>query len=352
MKCFVIMPFGNHEIDAANATRLESIYTRWIKPAVESISVPGRQEEKISCHRGDKTFRPGEIISHVIENLISAEIMIADLSGKNPNVFYELGVRHAVRSNCILIADNLNDVPFDLRALRTIIYQYEPDGMLMLQDALKGAIAEILQDLNTIDNPVRRFIYQRDLETTVRESSSPESNLVKTVLSEMASLRSEFSEQSNEMRQILKLITSSSDERKTNQPESEISLSSFEGVWRDRASLSTFYVRIIEGELRAPYSYGGFQRLIGHLTNYKLIGETLFGRFEWFDSQISGYIFLRVESDDQIKGGWWYKEDVPQEIIKNISKVTERLPKMNKLSLERSRTSSPCPAYIEKYFTN
>ena len=136
MKCFVIMPFGNPNADAQHASRLESIYSNWIKPAIESATLPGTQYEKISCHRGDKTFRPGEVITHIIENLVSSEIVFADLSGKNANVFYELGVRHAVGNNCILISDNIDDVPFDLRPLRTIIYKYEPDSMLLLQDSL------------------------------------------------------------------------------------------------------------------------------------------------------------------------------------------------------------------------
>jgi len=114
MKCFVIMPFGNPKVDAEQARKLDSIYSRWIKPTVESISIPEKPGQKIICHRADKTYRPGEIITHVIENLISAEIVIAELSGRNANVFYELGVRHAVGSNCILISDNLEDIPFPI----------------------------------------------------------------------------------------------------------------------------------------------------------------------------------------------------------------------------------------------
>jgi hypothetical protein len=344
------MPFGNSMIDTEYTAKLESIYSKWIKPVVESITIPGTQNEKIACHRADKTFKPGEIITHLIENLISAEIVIADLSQRNPNVFYELGVRHAVGGNCILISDSLDDVPFDLRPLRTIIYQYEPDSMLMLQDCLKQAILEILQDLNTIDNPVRRFIYQRELDKIVREPSSTESDLVKNVLSEMASLRNEFIEQSNETRKIMRLITSTSDDTKTIKPESEIDPKAFEGIWRDSESRSIFYVRVINGELAVPYSYGGFSSLTGHLYNCKLINKTLFGRFEWFESPHSGYMFLRIEGDDQIKGGWWYEEDVPQEIISNLLKVSDSLPKMNKLSLQKITSATEFPGYIEKYF--
>jgi hypothetical protein len=343
------MPFGNPKIDAEHARRLDSIYSQWIKPTVESFSIPEKQDQRIICHRADKIYRPGEIITHIIENLISAEIVIADLSGRNPNVFYELGVRHAVASNCILIADNLDDVPFDLRHLRTIIYQYEPESMLRLKNSLEQAILEILQDPNTIDNPVRRYIYQSEVDKTLRESTSPESHLVKNVLSEMTSLRKEFTEQSTEMRKLMKLITSAPEDIQIVEPEPEIDLEIFEGVWKDGETQSVFYVRIINGELVVPYCFGGFQGLTGHLYNCRVIGSTLFGRFEWFESPISGYMFLRSESDKQINGGWWYQEDVPHDVISDISKFSN-LPGMNKLSLERLTTSKKFPAHIEKYF--
>ena len=202
MKCFVIMPFGDAEENPDDARRWDSIYSNWIKPAVESLSFPFNPGLKISCHRADKILRPGEIIAHLVENLISADIVIADLSARNANVFYELGVRHAVGNNCILIADKIDDIPFDLSQLRTIVYRYEPDSMLQLKKSLEQAISEIARDPNVIDNPVRRFIYEQELVRAAREPRSADNELVKGLLSEMAVLRQEFSEQTNEVRQI------------------------------------------------------------------------------------------------------------------------------------------------------
>jgi hypothetical protein len=349
MKCFVIMPFGNTHTNAEHASRLESIYSKWIKPAVESIIVPGEQNQTISCHRGDKTFRPGEIITHVIENLISSEIVIADLSGRNANVFYELGVRHAVGNNCILISDNIEDVPFDLRPLRTIVYKYEPDSMLMLQDSLKQAVLEIIENFSSIDNPVRRYIYQKEVEKSLQKSSSPDSDLVKNIISEMSILRREFANQSNEVRKIMNLITSAPNNESAN-VESKINLQSLEGIWIDEESASRFYIRLVDGELSIPYSYGDFQVLTGHVNSYKIIDKSLFGRFEWFKSSVTGYIFIKFEGMDEAQGGWWYKEDVPEDLIKNLSNVHDGLPKMNKLLLKRISSATRFPWYIEEYF--
>src|SRR5689334_15801453 len=113
IRCFVIMPFGNPQLDEHTARRLDRIYNQWIKPAVEELHLPTDPTLRFVCHRADQSARPSEIITHVIDQLATAEIVIADLSGRNPNVFYELGVRHAVNSNTILITNDIDDVPFD-----------------------------------------------------------------------------------------------------------------------------------------------------------------------------------------------------------------------------------------------
>jgi hypothetical protein len=343
MKCFVIMPFGNPKVDAENAKKLDSIYTQWIKPAVESIAIP-ESGEKITCHRADKTFRPGEIITHIIENLVSSEIVIADLSGRNPNVFYELGVRHAIRNNCILISDNLDDIPFDLRPLRTIVYQYEPASMLELKNSLEQAVREIIADPNGIDNPVRKYLYNKELSDALKQSSS-EATLIKNVVAEMASLRKEFDAQTNEIREIMKLITA-----KHAPNHRALDIRSMEGIWEDRHIRSTFYVRTIKGEPYIPYSYAGVRSLTGHVYNCKIIDNTIFGRFEWFSFAISGYIYLKIENENLIVGGWWYTQDVPQELADDLSKVSETIPRMNRLYLEKASNSIDFPNYVEDYF--
>src|SRR4051794_29192572 len=82
MRCFVIMPFGNPNIDPEHRRHLDLLYEDLIKPAVESARIPGRPDERVTCHRGDKEPRPGEIISHIIENLVESDIAIADLTGR------------------------------------------------------------------------------------------------------------------------------------------------------------------------------------------------------------------------------------------------------------------------------
>ncbi len=355
MKCFVIMPFGNPKFNPEHARKLELIYSQWIKPTVESIRLPGTQDERIICHRADKELRPEEIITHIVENLVAADIVIADLSGKNPNVFYELGVRHAVNNNTILIAEDLDDVPFDLRGLRTIIYKYEPEQMLNLKNSLEQAINRILSDPDKIDNPVRRFLYDREVSKLIKEPAPPSYEVFMNLISEMSALKIEFNNHANEVRHIMKLVTATEDKISAS-TQTKVDLTLFEGVWEDQVSGSTYCARIIDGELFMPYSYGSDSYLTGLYYNCRLIGETLFSRFKWLDISrwfalgTSGYSFLKIESENKLVGGWWFSDDISSDLANDFSRLNDSVPGMTMSILKRHSANKQFPSWAEKYF--
>lgn len=350
MKCFIIMPFGDPEKEPERARKLELLYSDCIKPTVEAINIPGKPDEIISCHRADKSARPGEIITHIIENLVSADIVIADLSGRSPNVFYELGVRHAVNNNTILIADDLDDIPFDLRGLRTITYKWDAEQMLKLQGSLKAAIIEILKESDKIDNPVRRYLYNREVDKLVKEPSPPGYDVIKNVLNEMSSLRKAFNEQTVEIKNIISQITTGKDENLSNVNKSGYNLEFFEGIWQEQPGGTLFYAKIINNELLIPYLYGNFTGCPAHYYKCKLIGNTFFGKFEWVPDDISGYTFLKIESEDELTGGWWLSDKVPQEIRDNILLISETIPGMVPIIWERIKEKKTEPKWIQEYF--
>lgn len=74
-----------------------------------------------------------------------ARFLIAELTGRNSNVFYELGIAHAVGKEVILLAQTMEDVPADLRHHRVIKYEYTPRGMNQLEDLLAKTINSILE---------------------------------------------------------------------------------------------------------------------------------------------------------------------------------------------------------------
>ena len=124
---FVVCPFK----EAFNA-----IYDDQIKPVVES-------ELSMQCIRADELYTNGPIIEDIWRLINEARVIIADMTERNPNVFYEVGLAHAIGKDVILLAQDVNDIPFDLRHLRTIIYKNDYRGQKALYESLKKTIQNI-----------------------------------------------------------------------------------------------------------------------------------------------------------------------------------------------------------------
>jgi hypothetical protein len=125
--CFVLMPF---------LSEMAPIYTDHIKPVVES--------EGISCQRADEIVGTNLITYDIWEKINRARFIVADLTGRNPNVFYEIGLAHALGKEVVLITQSMDDVPFDLKALRCVVYSFTPRGMKELEDKLVNTIRQIM----------------------------------------------------------------------------------------------------------------------------------------------------------------------------------------------------------------
>ena len=112
-RCFVIMPFGKYGTEESKKNL--KIYQLMIKPVVEAVGY--------NCIRADELEAMGNITRDIIELLHGADLVIADLTGRNPNVFYELGVRHALyRCGTIPIIHEGEYIPFDVANYRALYY--------------------------------------------------------------------------------------------------------------------------------------------------------------------------------------------------------------------------------------
>ena len=104
--CFVMQPF---------APPLGEYYDKIFKPAIEKAGLlPLRADAEI--------FGTGKIMDQVWRGIKEAKILVAELTTRNPNVFYELGLAHALRKPVVLVSSNESDVPFDLHHIRVIYY--------------------------------------------------------------------------------------------------------------------------------------------------------------------------------------------------------------------------------------
>ncbi|HEV3077803.1 MAG TPA: hypothetical protein VHB47_25525 [Thermoanaerobaculia bacterium] len=140
--CYVIMPF---------AKDYAAIYADAIRPAVEEVSA-ARGEDWL-CVRSDDARVSGSITKEIVTSLHMAELVIADLSGNNPNVFYELGVAHSAGRRTIMLAQNVAALPFDISSYRVIEYEASPQGLRRLHGVLVNAIQDAI-DHDKQTNPV------------------------------------------------------------------------------------------------------------------------------------------------------------------------------------------------------
>ncbi len=152
--CFVMSPFGGW---------YDQYYSDIYCPAVESAG--------LQPHRADDLYLPSAIVQDIWTYVKSARVMLADLTGKNPNVFYELGLAHAVDKPVVLLAQSMEDVPFDLRALRVITYEIANPGW---GELLRTKITAALQEVLAAPETAVLQPFHRDA-TTTRPTESTDS---------------------------------------------------------------------------------------------------------------------------------------------------------------------------------
>jgi len=128
--CFVMMPFTQTS---------DRLYEKVFKAAIT--------EAGIKPLRGDEIYGDRRIMSDIWEAIRESRLVLAELTGKNANVLYELGLAHAIGKAVIIVTSELNDVPYDLRDLRCIVYdKNHPDWDEQLKKNLKETIVSVIED--------------------------------------------------------------------------------------------------------------------------------------------------------------------------------------------------------------
>jgi hypothetical protein len=127
--CFVISPIGEEQSEIRN--RANQVLRHIITPCVQELGY----DDPI---RADRIAIPGVITSQVVEHILNDDLVIADLTGHNANVFYELSIRHIIRKPLVQIIDIKDRIPFDIATSRTIPFDYKDlDSVAHCKDELK-----------------------------------------------------------------------------------------------------------------------------------------------------------------------------------------------------------------------
>ena len=111
-------------------------------PVYEGIKA-GLEADGFKCSRADDVWIHQHIMQDVLELICTAKVVICDLSGKNPNVFYETGIAHSLGKDVILITNNIEDIPFDLRSIRCVTYLNNNEGREGLIRDVRARVKDI-----------------------------------------------------------------------------------------------------------------------------------------------------------------------------------------------------------------
>lgn len=178
-RCFVIAPIG--EENTQQRVRSDQILRHVISPVVSALGYA----EPI---RADKIGAPGIITSQVIQHIVDDEMVIADLTGENPNVYYELAIRHALRKPLVQMIEKGERIPFDVAAARTIIIDHSNlDSVEKAKAELSYHIRAAEEDPSAVENPISMAL---DLKV-LRDSADPLQRSVATLTEELAAIREE-----------------------------------------------------------------------------------------------------------------------------------------------------------------
>ena len=144
-RCFIITPIGNDNDSIRR--HIDEIIDAAIKPALEP------DYEIVAAHKITET---GTITKQIIKEIYQDELAIANLTGNNPNVMYELAIRYCLGKPVLTIAEKGTNLPFDVMPERTIFYVNDPQGSLDLKDAIKSYVLNV--DLTKIESPIHAIL--------------------------------------------------------------------------------------------------------------------------------------------------------------------------------------------------
>ena len=179
--CFVIAPIGDPNSETRK--RSDQILNHVIKHAVS--------KHGYKAVRADEIDKPGRITNQVIQHVVNAPLVIADLTEGNPNVFYELAIRHVIRKPYIQLMKMGEKLPFDVADLRTIYIDHKDlDSVEEAKNKIAEQIIELEKDTSDIETPISMSLDHQIL----KQSRKPEQRSIADLVSQLSTIRFDLQE--------------------------------------------------------------------------------------------------------------------------------------------------------------
>ena len=213
-----------------------------------------------------------------------------NISGKSPrdNVLFELGLFMGAlgRHRTFIVHSRTNPpmLPTDLAGITTATYEERPK----LRAALGPACTKI-----------KRAISSQGIRRRPSSDSTPDS--------ELTQINNRLTEHHNMLNALFQRLTSSTPNASATLPSTGLEF--LEGAWLSSVR-SHAYCHVRDGRPHLVYCYEGNSELTGEYFDFRRIGEEIVGRFRWFESDIRGFAWFRIENRDRLAGAWWMEEQV------------------------------------------
>lgn len=272
------------------------------------------------CSRLDEFKPAGRITDRLLRALTDCDIVIADVSETRPNVMWETGYAMALGKPVIVIAQRDSALPFDISDVQTIFYERN-----RLRTTLGTRLQEVFVDTVAAHTSTGR--HSKDTEEA-RWRERVSSNV------HVADLR-------GLVRDVVQILEQERGQRATESSPMSPRLRALAGSWISSQSGSHIHIMEKGGRLVAPYSYGGGEVMTGEYYDWREIGDHIFARFRWFDSDIHGFAFLREAGAGVLDGAWWYDSDVDT--------VADAPPPSGGYASTWARTREPLPSWATDF---
>jgi hypothetical protein len=179
--CFVIAPIGAD--GSADRVRSDQVLKHIIGPSVRECGYDPIRADQIS--------EPGLITSQVIQHIVEDPLVVADLTGRNPNVFYELALRHAIKKPVVQIIHSTETIPFDVAASRTVHVDHRDlDSVARAKEEIVRQIRAVEKNPLDVDTPISVAVELQSL----RKSDNPLEKSYAEILAMLTDIRTGMSE--------------------------------------------------------------------------------------------------------------------------------------------------------------